>query len=197
MVVALAYHKITGCHMPHSWSFEALCVPLEKSLHAKAMQLTRNHANARDLVQETMLRGLAAWATFRVLENEKAEDRASAWMHRILMNQFITGHRRATFRHEILEQHSTEYCELVMGEMPAAPNEQSISASMARALEELDPSARDVLLRVDVRGETYREIQDELGISIGTVKSRLHRARKRLADALVRRGMPPPMRLDS
>jgi RNA polymerase sigma-70 factor (ECF subfamily) len=173
--------------------FEELCMPLRKQLYSKAMQLCRGPA-AADLVQDTLLHGLMAWDSFRVMPGEDPNDRASAWMHRILMNQFITGCRRRARREEALETWYDDAVTHTLGEAPAAPGDDRLSQAVQRALADLDAGSRDIIVRIDIHGETYREIQDVLGVSMGTVKSRLHRARRRMADALGRQGLQPPTR---
>ena len=68
--------------------YEAACLPLSSELYGAAMRLTRNPDDARDLVQETLLRAMQAWSRFEVGSNVRA------WMHRILTNSFINGYRK-------------------------------------------------------------------------------------------------------
>lgn len=199
MVAAIAPTHQTPRAVRHGYSFEALCVPMRESLYSKALQLTRSHAAAQDLVQETMVHALVAWDSFLVLEGEDPIDRARGWLHRILKNQFITDLRASNLREDRLEVCREDVIERTLGHGPADPAEfamSPISEACERALLDLDKPSRDVIIRVDLRGESYKEICDELGISIGTVKSRLHRARRRLADELSKQGLPPPARLE-
>jgi RNA polymerase sigma-70 factor (ECF subfamily) len=200
---------------PIAPDFGELCLPLQSSLLARAFHLTRERESARDLVQDTLLYGMLAWGSFRAEDGKQPEDCASAWLHRILFNQFISRCRVAKRQAVATAGRASEVIsgtvagasgeisvtnqptdvrdgrsgEAIAAEIP----EQRFSPAVMAALESLDEDALEVVVRVDIRGETYREITDALGIPIGTVKSRLNRARGRLAEILrCADRLPPP-----
>ncbi len=128
---------------------------------------------ADDLVQETFARAFAARASFRDGSN------ARAWLHRILANTACSAWRKATREARLRERYA---------ELPAAPSEAPLverfagatGARLTAALAALPEPHRRVLQMAEVEGHSYQEIADRLGVPIGTVMSRLHRARRRL-----------------
>lgn len=134
-----------------------------------AFRLTRNAGSADDLVQTTLERALSRWDTRR-------EDEAlQPWLSSILYRQFIDAHRRAKRQASMLDrfalgQHS---------EQPSAEREV-VAQSMLEALEQLPPEQRSLLLWVSVEGLAYEEVAEMLEVPIGTVMSRLSRARQAL-----------------
>lgn len=179
--------------------FATLCTPLRTSLQAKAMHLTRDAHHAQDLVQDTYLHALTQWSSFVVPAGSDPNDRASAWLHRIMMNVFIDRCRTKT-RHN--NAHLAWPDDLNAATTPQGTVEQvhqSLSPTVARALESLDPIAREIVTRIDLNDEGYPEVAVALKLAIGTVKSKLHRARKQLAEEIERPrakvvSLPPPAR---
>lgn len=185
--------------------FNSTCLPLRPVLAAKAMQLTRSPADAQDLVQDTLLQAFLGWGGFVVEAGESAADRAAAWLHRIMLNKFIGDRRAESRRGQIYQENRAEilaatlpgsgHCIVPGREIGATPDVTAdaepparMSRAMVRALEALDADARAVLWRADVIGEDYLEISRDLNVPIGTIKSRLHRARTRVAEMLTRDG---------
>jgi RNA polymerase sigma-70 factor (ECF subfamily) len=164
----------------NSASFEQLALPLLPSLYSHAFWLSRNHADAEDLVQETISKSLRAFDSFQVGTNFKA------WIFRILRNTFLTSRTGiAASRTVFLE----DYPDLpdITAESPT-PEDHLIrldnQAAVNRALDDLHPHLREVLLLCDVEGLKYKDIAQVLDVPIGTVMSRISRARRTLHQQL-------------
>lgn len=155
-------------------------------LFAAAMRLTGSRAEAEDLVQETYLHAWQAWSRFERGTN------ARAWMHRILVNGYITSYRRRKrerraldltadpSRRTLLMTSAQEALEGTDGGVVLS----HLGRGLAEALDALPEEFRAVVVMADVGEMTYREIADALGCPMGTVMSRLHRARRALARTL-------------
>lgn len=158
------------------------------ALYRTALRLSRNPQDAEDLVQETFLNA------FRSLDRFEEGTNLRAWLFRILNNAFISQYRRRKRRPSSSIEDVTEYYlydHLVEGgAAPRSENpEQEVldrigDEAVLRALEDLPVEFRQVELLADVEGFSYREIADILNIPIGTVMSRLYRARRRLQKLL-------------
>jgi RNA polymerase sigma factor (sigma-70 family) len=163
-----------------SADFEQLALPLLSSLYNHAMWLTRNHAEAEDLVQETFSKALRAFDSFEVSTNFKA------WIFRILRNTFLTSRTGiATSRTVFLEDHPQA---LDAPDAGPTPEDNLIrldnQAALHTALEQLEPPLREALLLCDVEEVKYKDIALILDIPIGTVMSRISRARRALRQLL-------------
>jgi RNA polymerase sigma-70 factor, ECF subfamily len=163
--------------------FEKLAMPLFGSLYNFAHWLTQNREEAEDLVQETYLKALKGFASFRQGTNFRA------WIYRILHNTFLTSRTAlAAPRTVPLESEDEGQVVAVSRETPESillgqAGQQRIQA----ALEQVPAIFREVLLLCDVEDMNYQEIADTLSIPIGTVMSRLYRARKAMCAALEER----------
>lgn len=170
-------------------------------LYAAAMRMTRNQADAEDLVQETYLKAYRSYATFEEGSNLRA------WLYRILTNTFINKYRAKQRRPEETDLDDIEdlYLYRRIGGLEAALASRSAEDQMMdlftddevkAALEALPESFRLPVLLADVEEFSYKEIAEMLEIPIGTVMSRLHRGRKamqkRLFDFAVERGLVEP-----
>ena len=165
------------------------------SLYSAAMRLTRNRADAEDLVQETYLRAYRGYAGFEEGTNLKA------WLYRILTNTFINSYRKKQREPQTVSDDEIEdwYLYSKMTEQGAEPSaEASVIESLPdedvqEALSALPDQFRIAVLLADVEGFSYKEIADITGVPIGTVMSRLHRGRKalekRLWDVVRERGL--------
>lgn len=159
------------------------------SLYAAAMRMTRNQADAEDLLQETYLRAYRGFGGFEQGTNLKA------WLYRILTNTFINMYR-ARKRHPEqsgLEEIEDLYLYRRLGSMDAARLGRSAEDELMDwftddevkgAVEALPDQYRIAVLLADVEGFSYKEISDILEVPIGTVMSRLHRGRKALQKQL-------------
>jgi RNA polymerase sigma-70 factor (ECF subfamily) len=179
-------------------TFSELAMPFMGPLYSAALRMTRNPADAEDLVQETYLRAYRAFDSFQEGTNLKA------WLYRILTNTFINQYRAAKRRPEQSDIEDVEDLYLyrrlggleaaMAGRSPEAEVLEGIpDAEVKEALESLPEQFRMAVLLADVEGFAYKEIADILDIPIGTVMSRLHRGRKqlqkRLWDYAVERGL--------
>jgi RNA polymerase sigma-70 factor (ECF subfamily) len=163
-------------------SFEELAVPLFDQLYNFAHWLTRDRSEAEDLVQETYTKALRGFSSFQLGTNFRA------WMYRILRNTFLTsrtGLKQTMTVPLELDQDSLELP--IERETPEAMLiERSNWQLIQSAIEELPLHSREVLLLCDLEEMSYREISETLSVPLGTVMSRLSRARNALAE-LVRR----------
>ncbi|MDQ6783536.1 MAG: sigma-70 family RNA polymerase sigma factor [Actinomycetota bacterium] len=164
------------------------------SLYTAALRMTRNPADAEDLVQETYLKAYRGFASFQEGTNLKA------WLYKILTNTFINSYRAKKRRPEQTELDEGEdlYLYRRLGGLEAVAAGRSAEEELLdhitdtevkAALEALPESFRMAVLLADVEGFSYKEIADILEIPIGTVMSRLHRGRKALQKALHKFGM--------
>jgi RNA polymerase sigma-70 factor (ECF subfamily) len=170
-------HSITTYEVDSSHGFEGAVRPLLGGLRSAALRLTRNRADADDLLQEAVLRAWRFWHHYTPDSNLRA------WLHRILRNAFINRYRRARRERDIMNEARLAAESRVASTEPAALHD-SLSDEVAKGLGELPAEFRAVLWAVDVDELSYREAADSLGCPIGTVMSRLHRARHGLAHAL-------------
>jgi RNA polymerase sigma factor (sigma-70 family) len=163
-----------------SADFELLATPLLSSLYNHAFWLTRNHAEAEDLVQEAFSKALRAFDSFRASTNFKA------WIIRILRNTFLTSRTGiSASRTVFLEDHPQV---LDTSDASPTPEDNLIrldnQAALERALEQLEAPLREALLLCDVEELKYKDIALILDIPIGTVMSRISRARRALRQLL-------------
>ena len=163
-----------------SADFEQLAVPVLSALYNQAFWLARSHAEAEDLVQETFSKALRAFDSFQESTNFKA------WIIRILRNTFLTSRTGiATSRTVFLEDHPH-----VLDTTDASPTPEDNlirldnQAALQRALEQLEAPLREALLLCDVEEVKYKDIALILDIPIGTVMSRISRARRALRQLL-------------
>jgi RNA polymerase sigma-70 factor (ECF subfamily) len=175
--------------------FEALALPLLPSLYNVAFWLSRNAADAEDLVQETFLKALRGFAKFELGSNFKA------WIFRILRNTYLTSRSRLAAKLTVaIEDDLNENGESGPAQYPeAAIDRQTPEMHLIRlsdrtalhsAMEKLAPPLLEVILLCDVEEMKYREIATVLEIPIGTVMSRIARARAALRGTLLGKMTP-------
>lgn len=171
-------------------NFEEQAMPLMDQLYSGAMRMTRNAADAEDLVQETYLKAYRGFGGFREGTNLRA------WMFRIMTNNYINTYRKKQRRVQEtdLEDVETLYMYRRMGGEQLAELGQSAEDTLLEhvtehevreAVESLPEQYRLAVLLADVEGFPYKEIAEILDVPIGTVMSRLHRGRKRLQAQLL------------
>jgi RNA polymerase sigma-70 factor (ECF subfamily) len=164
-------------------------MPFMGSLYSAAMRMTRNSADAEDLVQETYLKAYRAYGSFQEGTNLKS------WLYKILTNTFINAYRSKRRRPVETEVDDVEdlYLYHRLGGLEAANAgrsaedlvmEQFSEAEVKAAVEALPEAFRLAVVLADVEGFSYKEIAEILDVPIGTVMSRLHRGRKALQKAL-------------
>ena len=159
--------------------FQELAMPLFDQLYNFAHWLTQDRSDAEDLVQETYAKALRGLASFQPGTNLRA------WMYRILRNTFLTSRTGLKVTATVpLDAEDAP-------EMPASAStpesifiEKSQEHLLQTAIDELPLHFREVLLLCEVEEMSYQEIADSLSIPIGTVMSRLSRARRALRDVL-------------
>ena len=175
--------KTLGSHSDQM--FEELAVPLLASLYNFARWQTRDHHEAEDLVQETYARALKGFSSFQPGTNFRA------WIYRILRNAFLTSRSGLkTAAHLSIEEEGEEMLLPPGGETPESILIKSgIQQQIYAALEHLPVIYREVILLCDVEEMKYQEIADLVGVPIGTVMSRIARARKLLRGMLAEEWM--------
>jgi RNA polymerase sigma-70 factor (ECF subfamily) len=156
-------------------------------LRAAAAAMTRNPHDAEDLVQDTYTKAYASFGQFRPGTN------ARAWLLRILTNTFITGYRRRQREPVRVSLTGVEDGQLTRGwagrgVVPRSAEEMALDrlrdSSVIRALKELPQDFRTAVYLADMQGFSYREVADIMHCPVGTVMSRLHRARGQLRGQL-------------
>jgi len=165
--------------------FETLVLPLRNDLYGTAMRYTRSASDADDLVQETLIRAYGAWDRFEPGTN------CRAWLFRILTNSFINGYRKRKRHRRFTQENYDDACAAVFGDVEARAQsprrslvEKSLGDEVSAALDTLGVEYRQVVEMADLKGQRYRDIAGKLGVPIGTVMSRLYRARRQLESLL-------------
>ncbi len=154
-----------------------------KATYSFALRLTHNEADARDLTQEAFIRVYRAWRSFQPGTS------FLSWIYRIVTNLHRDELRRRKGRYQEELPQDNAYQEYG-GERPLAVEpiedmvESQLGEAMSRALAALSPDQRHVIVLADVEEYSYQEIAEIVGCSIGTVRSRLHRARLQLRKLL-------------
>ncbi|HEY5361930.1 MAG TPA: sigma-70 family RNA polymerase sigma factor [Streptosporangiaceae bacterium] len=165
--------------------FEQDVLPALSRLYPAALRMTRNASDAEDLVQETSAKAYAAFHQF------KPDTNLRAWLNRILANTFINGYRKR--RREPVQELGADFERDWQTDSPRARSAEAEAmdrlgdAEIVQALLDLPEAFRMTVYLADVEGYPYKEIAEIMGTPVGTVMSRLHRARGRLREQLASR----------
>ncbi len=173
-------------------AFEKLVTEYEKAVYAIALRMTGNAEDAADMTQETFIKAYNSLQAFR------GESKFSVWLYRIASNvclDFLRSRSRKPTVSLSVEDDEGEETELDIADESQSP-EQLLERGLTRdavrrGLEALPPDYRQILLLREIQGLSYEEIADTLSIEVGTVKSRIFRARKRLCSFLIQDGNIP------
>jgi RNA polymerase sigma-70 factor (ECF subfamily) len=163
-------------------SFDAEALPHLDALYRVALRLTGDPSQAEDLVQDTMLKAYRAWRQYRPGTNAKG------WLLTILRNTFINDYRRRKLEPVAMDLEAVEphalYRAVEQSDPEGAFFSKIVDAKVLEAIDALAPEFREVLVLSDIEGMRYAEIAETLQVPVGTVKSRLFRARRQLQGAL-------------
>ncbi|GCD21736.1 RNA polymerase sigma factor SigE [Cellulomonas algicola] len=167
---------------PAAWqppTWEQIVRDHSARVYRLAYRLTGNRHDAEDLTQETFVR------VFRSL-NTYTPGTFEGWLHRITTNLFLDqARRKQRVRMDAMGDDSDRYASVdSLGSPERAYEHGNLDHDVQRALDELPPEYRAAVVLCDIEGLSYEEIAVTLGIKLGTVRSRIHRARARLRDSL-------------
>jgi RNA polymerase sigma-70 factor (ECF subfamily) len=163
--------------------FEADAMQYLDQLYAAAMRMTRNPADAEDVVQETFAKAYASFHQFTPGTNLKA------WLYRILTNTYINSYRKKQREPKLSDGDTVEDWQLARAESHTSSGLKSAEtvalenlpdSDVKEALQQLAPDFRLAVYLADVEGFSYKEIAEIMGTPIGTVMSRLNRGRNQL-----------------
>lgn len=173
-------------------AFEKLVLEYEKSVYNIALRMTGNSEDASDMTQEAFIKAYNSLQSFR------GDSKFSVWLYRIATNvclDFLRSKSRKPTVSLSVEDNEGEEVQLDVADESQSPelllDRQMTRESVRRGLETLSPEYRQILLLREIQGLSYDEISQALGLEVGTVKSRIFRARKKLCTFLLQDGNIP------
>ncbi len=173
-------------------AFEKLVLEHEKGVYAITQRMTGNAEDAADMTQETFIKAYNSLSSFR------GDSKFSVWLYRIATNvclDFLRSRSRKPTMSLSMEDDDGEEVELDIADESQSPErllERGLTRdAVRRGLNALSPEYRQILLLREIQGLSYEEISDVLTLEVGTVKSRIFRARKRLCAFLLEDGNIP------
>lgn len=165
--------------------FKSEAIPQMDALYSFARHLTGNADDADDLLQDTFLKAYRFWDKYEKGTNIRA------WLFRIMKNSYINRYRKVTKEPDLID--FDEIQEFYTRLQDTTTEDHDLAKQMfggvlddevAKALDELHPDFKTVVILCDIEGYTYEEIAEFVDIPVGTVRSRLHRGRKMLQSKL-------------
>ncbi len=173
-------------------AFEKLVLEYEKNIYNIALRMTGNSEDASDMTQEAFIKAYNSLQSFR------GDSKFSVWIYRIATNVCLDFLRSKSRRPTVslsVEDNEGEDVQLDVADESQSPelllDRQMTRESVRRGLETLSPEYRQILLLREIQGLSYDEISQTLGLEVGTVKSRIFRARKKLCAFLLQDGNIP------
>jgi len=173
-------------------AFEKLVLEYEKNVYNIALRMTGNSEDASDMTQEAFIKAYNSLQSFR------GDSKFSVWIYRIATNVCLDFLRSKSRRPTVslsVEDNDGEDVQLDVADESQSPelllDRQMTRDSVRRGLETLSPEYRQILLLREIQGLSYDEISQALGLEVGTVKSRIFRARKKLCAFLLQDGNIP------
>lgn len=167
-------------------AFETLVLEYEKNVYNIALRMTGNSEDAADMTQEAFIKAYNSLQSFR------GDSKFSVWLYRIVSNvclDFLRSRNRRPTVSLSVEDDDGEDAQLDVADESQSPelllDRKLTRESVRRGLDSLPPDYRQILLLREIQGMSYDEIAQALGLEVGTVKSRIFRARKRLCTFLI------------
>ncbi len=179
-------YSMLSAATPQQKSFVEEMLPHMDSLYNYALWLTNEHNAANDLIQDTYLKA------YRFFDKYEKGTNARAWLYRIMKNSYINNYRKKTREPDNLEFDETEFSylntmhpSLDTTDVRELLYRNLLDDDISGALADLPENFRTAIVLRDIEGLTYEELAEFFDIPIGTVRSRLHRARKALGEKLL------------
>ena len=173
-------------------AFETLVLEYEKNVYNIALRMTGNSEDASDMTQEAFIKA------FNSLQSFRGDSKFSVWLYRIVSNvclDFLRSRNRRPTVSLSVEDDDGEDTQLDVADESQSPelllDRKLTRESVRRGLDSLPPDYRQILLLREIQGFSYEEISKALHLEVGTVKSRIFRARKRLCSFLINDGNIP------
>lgn len=173
--------KLSESEIQKNIEFENIAIPHKEALYNFALKMTNDIDEADDLLQETFLKA------FKYFDKFERGTNCKAWLYSIMRNTYINEYRRIKKSPEKVDYDDIENfyenikeSEVEFGHIVEDAFSNTLNDEVSEALADLPKDFQTIILLSDVEGFTYEEIADFLSCPIGTVRSRLHRARKML-----------------